>query len=346
MGYNYGKKSISLNLKDTTGQEFARRLAAISDVVVENFRPGVMARLGLDYGQLRELNPGIIFCSISGFGQHGADANRTLHAPMAHALSGIMRMQAGPPRQIPAALGDPITAIHAVGAICAALFFRERTGLGQQMDIALLDAIFAMMGPQAEYLSLAGGSQRLAPAEERSTATVPVGMFEGRDGYVVIGGGIEDPQWHRLATAMGHSGLADRPHSWRVTNQDLVYRLIDDWVQSFESVDEVERVLAGVGVVVGKVRSVDEAVRDPKLRERGMVVEIDDEIAGDFEATATAFHFSLAPSRIKGLSPGLGEHNAEIFGELLGLETETIRDLTNRGILSAEPTWERSRRDS
>ncbi|MFN8533157.1 MAG: CoA transferase [Dehalococcoidia bacterium] len=337
IGYNYGKRSIAIDLKAPAGRDVALKLAAVSDVVVENFRPGVMRRLGLDYDALRAINPRIIFCSISGFGHASPAAERPLHAGMAHAISGIIHMDEREPRQLPASLGDPIAAIHAVAGICAALYAREKTGHGQFIDIALLDVVFSMMGPQAEFRSVQGGAQRQIIGQERSTSTVPTGMFKGRDGWIVLGGGVEQPQWFRLANVIGRPDLARMPHTQRRAQAAMIYGLIDEWIMSVPTVAEAERILAEGGVVAGKVQTPEEALKDPLVRERGLVVPMDDPITGPFEATAVPFHFSDAPVEIQGLPPGLGEHTREVLSRVLGYDDAAIQQLYDEGVVFTEP---------
>ncbi|GIW11375.1 MAG: hypothetical protein KatS3mg061_2432 [Dehalococcoidia bacterium] len=196
-----------------------------------------------------------------------------------------------------------------------------------------------MMGPQAEFHTFQGGAQRPTPNPQRSLSTVPSGLFRGRDGWIVIGGGVEQPQWYRLAHVIGRPDLATMLHSERRARAAEIYQLIDAWLMSVPTVAEAERILVEAGVVAGRVRTPEEALQDPSLRRRGMIVPLEDPLTGPFEATGVPFRFSNAEVAIRGLPPGLGEHTREVLAHPAGLQRCHHRpSLRRRRHLQRAPT--------
>lgn len=337
--WNYGKRSISVNLRDPRGVDLCRRLAGHCDVVVENFRPGTMDRLGLGADALQALNPRLIYCGISGFGATGPDAGRPLHAPTAHAMSGIMTMvgeEGDPPFQPAGRLADPLTGIQAALAICAALAGRERTGKGSRIDLSVMDSLVWMLGPLAEQINMPEQDWQQRPGHLH-TNTVPGGTFRGKDGWLVIGGGLDEAHWKRLANAIGRPDLAGHLHAWRHSNQDEIYRVLGDWLMAQPSVEEAERHLHRHDVICSKVNTTREMVQLPFLHERGTIEKIDHRDYGEQYVTNSPFHFAGENPHWVGPAPRAGEHNAEVFTGILGLSLEEVEALEAQGVLFKAP---------
>ena len=228
------------------------RLVRVSDVVVENFRPGVMKRLGLDYESLRRLNPTIILCSISAFGQNSPYANRPAGDMVVQAMTGIASLTGdpdGPPQTVGMSLSDTSGGVHAFGAICAALYHRSVTGRGQFIDLALADCILWQNEWASQYLFLSGGREVPVRYGNRRPILIPGNLFRGKDGWVAIVAST-DPGWRNLTEAMGLPHLAKDPRFAdrvaRMAHRDELENIVEEWVASFESVQEVEELL-GIG---------------------------------------------------------------------------------------------------
>jgi crotonobetainyl-CoA:carnitine CoA-transferase CaiB-like acyl-CoA transferase len=335
---NAGKKSMSLNLKSPTGVQIVKELTKVSDVVVENFRPGTMARLGLGYESLKAVNPRIIMCSISGFGQYGPYAGEGAQGIMAEALSGAMEIT-GAPGEPPPVFGVPVAdingGVHALAAICAALYFRERTGVGQYIDIALLDCIFGMHEFAIQLFTLSGGKDELTRYGYDFPRAVPYGVFTGQDGYVVIAAGT-DANWVRLTRAMGRPELGRDPryvnNEKRVEHREEVLKLINDWVYGFASKDQALAILKQEGVPNAPVKTIREAIEDPQLNAREMLVDVDHPISGKVKMPNVPFKFSETMARFEGKAATLGEHTREVLTHLLGYDDGEVNRLREEGI--------------
>jgi len=334
---NCGKKSLCLNLKTEKGKEIFNKLAILSDVCIENFTPGVMKNLGLDYERLSEINPRLIMCSISGFGQYGPWAHRRGLAATAHALSGVMWVTGknqnpdGPPRPPGAAFGDTGASLHALGAICAALYWREKTGKGEYIDISLLDALFDQQDSSIEIHVLSEGN-------DTSALLSPV--YKGRDGYITVAVNPSDRDWEKLLKAIDRQELLE--DEWysktenRWDNPDVINSLIEGWLQGFEHIDDALAILEENGLVNARILSPGEAIDHPQIKAREMMVEIDHPILGKVPIVNSPFRLKHTESGLSGLPPEIGEHNTEILSELLGYSQEDILELENRGIIYTE----------
>lgn len=334
MQNNCGKKSVCLNLKDLRGRDIFKKLAAASDICVENFAPGVMKKLGLDHESLSIINPRLIMCSISGFGQYGPWANRPGYAATAHALSGLMwvagknRDPDAPPVPPGAAFGDTGAALHAFGAICAALYRREKDGSGEYIDIALLDSLFDQMDSAIEIFVMSNGSEKRAILSP---------VYKGRDGYATIALGVSDREFRNLAEVMNRPGLLedDRFSSVqkRGENLDALHALIDEWLQMFEHIEDALSLLEKAGIANSKILSIREAIEHPQIKAREMMVEIDHPVLGKVPTVNSPFRLKHSWAGLEGLPPELGEHNEEVVVALAGYSPEEIRELEKEGVL-------------
>ena len=337
--HNRGKKGICVDLKTPEGLGIIKELIPRIDVLVENFCPGVIARLGLDYDTVKQLNPKVVMCSISAFGQKGPLAYEPGFDNLGAAYAGIVSM-AGEPEGAPyvtmAAIGDVSTGAHAMGAICAALLYRERTGHGQYLDLSLLDTYFHYHEAAVETLSLSKGAIKPTRSGLHSWYAVPAGIFKAKNRHLIIIAPLEN-QFTGLCRAMSRPELADDPHfktnADRLTNLKQLVATIEGWLQSMPSDEASMAAMKEYRVPHAPVLSVDDAMKHPHLRERGTVRSVHDRILGDFEVPGFALRFSEFPECLELEAPMLGEHNEEVLTDYLGYPSERVNELIRKGVI-------------
>jgi CoA:oxalate CoA-transferase len=341
--HNRGKKGICVDLKAPEGLAIVKDLIRKVDVVVENFAPGVIGRLGLDYGTVCTLNPKIVMCSISAFGQNGPLANEPGFDYLGAAYAGIVSMGGeadGPPYVIMTAIGDVSTGAHAMGAICAALLHRERTGRGQHLDLSLLDTYFHYHEAGVETLSLSSGAISPTRSGLHSWYAVPCGIFKAKDHYMIIIAPL-DHQFAGLCRAMGRPEIATDPrfqvHADRFKNLKQMVAVVEEWLQSMPSDDASMAAMKQERVQHAPVLSLAEAMQHPHLRQRGTVRTVHDRILGDFDVPGFALRFSEFPERLELEAPLLGEHNREVLRDYLGYSTSRVSELEEKGVLRSGP---------
>lgn len=332
--HNGGKKGICLDLSRPEGVEVARDLVRRSDVVVEAFTPGVMARLGLGWDDLKALNPRLVMCSISGFGQTGPNARRPGYAHIAHSMTGWLAMQflhrdpPEPPRGPGIAIADVMTGISAFGAICAALLKRERTGEGECIDIALFDTLFAANDMSLQHYLLTG---------EVDVFYHPV--HQTRDGFVTANIGPDFRAWENVCKALGHEeALADPRFSSQkalLANRAEATALVRGWLAVLTT-EEAERRLVAHHVVTGVVKTIDQAARQPQVEARRLLAEVDDPVLGRIEVVNSSVKYANATAAVRGHAPMLGEHNEDVLRRVLGYTEERIAALGDNGLLRRE----------
>jgi Predicted acyl-CoA transferases/carnitine dehydratase len=319
LAQNANKKSLTLNLKTEEGKEIFRKLACTADVVVENFRPGVMHRLGFSYEELCKLNPEIIYCAISGFGQSGPDACKPAYDQIIQGLSGVMAIN-GDERLNPLRAGFPICdtvgGLNAAFAIMAALYYRAQTGEGQFIDIALLDSIMPLMGWVAANL-LIGGQQPSLVGNDNFTAA-PSGMFKTRDGHINIAANQQE-QWENLADELRLPELKTDPRfqerDTRKANRCLLTPLIESKLIEMTTAHWVN-VLNAKGIPAGSVLSLNEALTSAQAQHRQVLADVNQPHVGDIKIFNLTAKFSKTPARIETPPPILSEHTAEILTAL------------------------------
>jgi CoA:oxalate CoA-transferase len=329
---NCGKKSIAIDLKSDAARQIIYDLAKVSDVVVENFRPGVMARLGLDYAALTARNPGLVYCSISGYGQSGPGATRAAYAPIIHAASGFDAANLGYQvrQDYPAATGifvaDILAGAYAFGAIQAALVHRERTGQGQAIDLSLMDSMLNLMVFECQEAQFPLGRRRPVYAPMKTT-----------DGHVIIAP-ISQKNFEQMADALQRPDLkADSRFS---TNQARerhwaeLMTIIEQWTAQRTGL-ECESIMDAAGVPCSRFLGVSEAMKDPQLAERGSLSTVND-AAGEFLVPNAPFQFTTSTRAGPAVSE-LGADSAEILSGLLGMRSEDIDKLRRDGVLSPNP---------
>jgi len=338
MQNNCGKKSLSLNLKHPEGVRIAEELVKLCDVVVENFRPKTMDRLGLGYEDLKEINPKIIMCSISGFGQYGPWADRPGYAATAHALSGLMWVTGKnedpdhPPMAPGAAFGDTGASLHAATAICAALFARDRTSEGEYIDVSLLDCLFDQLDSAVEIHVLSEG---------RDSHAMLSPIYRGRDGWATIALGARDSMWQGLTKAMDRPDLYKDPRFHplenRVRNRALVDEVLNEWLNTFEHISDALEKLEEAGIPSAPILSIPEALEHPQIKARQMMKEIDHPVLGRVPVINSPFRLKNRSAGLKGLPPELGQHNQEVLSEYLGYSKEMIGELEKEGVIYKKP---------
>ncbi len=335
MFVNCSKKGLCLDLKRSEARDVVYDLVKVCDVVVENFSAGTIERLKFGYDTLARINPSVIMCSISGYGQTGQYRGRRGGEWDIEATSGVMDLTGemeGPPQPVGLPLCDIITGLFAFGAICAALRYREITGVGQFLDLGMLDSVVStsMLGLPDHLLS--GGSNSVTRGGRFRYIQAVRGLFRGQDGWIHISA-MTDSAAERLAEMMGQpellqpGGLATPEARKDPARTPQLYKLIEEWVLSFSSVKEVEQLLNHRRVTATVVRSTEEMVNDPNTWERGMLVKLPHPDFGEVTLQTTPFKLSRTPSRIQCLPPRVGEHNKEVLNELLGYSLRQVAQL-------------------
>ncbi len=323
--YNRGKKSVCLDLRHREGKDVFAALVGTADVVLENFRPGVMRAMGFDYEQLRALNPAIILVSVSGFGQYGPYTDRPAFDSLGQAMGGLMALTGQPdgkPIGTASSVVDRYTALHATIGTLAALRHRERTGEGQLVDVCLLDSALTMVEiPTAYYLATGaeGGEGGRPP-------------YRARDGWVVIAAAGRDMAARLMKMVRGTSADGDSTAMAGSTGLDQRRALVEAWCAE-RTVDEICAAVGEAGIPVAPVRTIPEVAKDPHLWEREMLVKVEDAVAGEMYVPGVTVKLSRTPGRV-GQVPTPGQHTDEILGRLLGYDAAKLRALRGSGAIA------------
>jgi CoA:oxalate CoA-transferase len=336
---NRGKKSLCLDPRTPVALAILRELVNKVDVLVQNFAPGVIERMGLDYLTVCSLNPKIVMCSISALGRTGRLATLPGYDYVGAAYSGVLDMTGfadRPPVFPQVGLGDVSTGVHALSAILAALLYRERTGAGQHVEASLLDSYFSYHDLNVQALSASHGAMRPRRSGAHHFFACPAGIFQGKDRGILILAQL-DHQFPLLCRAMGRTELAADPHfkdlANRAANADELKRIVQEWIDSTPSDDAVFQLLEEHRVPHAPVLTVEEAVNHPHLRERGTVTTVEDQFIGKFDVPGFPMRFSAFPEELQLPAPTLGQHNAEVLRDYLGYSVERIEKLEADGIL-------------
>lgn len=335
LAQNANKKSLTLNLKHEEGKEIFRRLIQSSDVLVENFRPGVLTRLGFSCEQLCQLNPRLIYCAISGFGQTGPDAFKPAYDQIIQGLSGVMAIN-GDERLNPLRCGFPVCdtvgGLNAAFAIMGALYHRERTGEGQFIDVAMLDSIMPPMGWVAANL-LMGGQPPIPMGNDNFTAA-PSGTFATQDGYVNIAAN-QQQQWEDLADSLGAPELKTDPRfqerDTRKANRKALTPLLEAKLREKPTRYWVE-LLNKKGIPTGEILSLEEALTQPQCQHRQVLEDVNVPGLGNIKLFNLTAKFSKTPGKIESPPPRLSAHTEEILGKL-GYSGEQIKALKEKEVI-------------
>nr|WP_170309479.1 CoA transferase [Arthrobacter silviterrae] len=335
LSVNRNKRSLAVDLKSAEGLAAVRKLALTADVLVENFRPGTAARLGLGYEELSARNPGLVYASISGYGQTGPDAHRPGYDAIAQARSGIMSVTgeaAGPPVRVGVSSADLTAGMWATIGILAALHEKGRTGLGQWVDISLLDGSVSWLTyVSSGYFASGNIPQRYGSAHP---TIVPYQAFETADGFAMVAVG-NDGLWRRFAQAVGRADLATDPlfagNPDRVAHRGALLPLIEG-IMLTRTTEEWVAVLDAAGVPVGPIQTVDQALADPQVLARGMVATVQHPTEGELNMVNCPIKLSRTPATVRTAPPLLGQHTDGILASL-GLTGDRISSLRKAGAI-------------
>ncbi|MDH3713033.1 MAG: CoA transferase [Gammaproteobacteria bacterium] len=337
---NRGKRSVTVDIAVPAGQAVIRALAAQSDVLIENYKVGGLAQYGLDYASLADLNPRLVYCSITGFGQTGPYAHRPGYDFVAQAMGGVMSvtgerddLPGGGPQKVGVAVADISTGLYATIAIQAALAYRERSGVGQYIDMALLDCQVAFMANQATaYLASQEAPKRAGNAHQ---TVVPYQVFATSDSHIVVAVG-NDTQFRRLCELLGTAELADdgrfAANEKRVRNREALIPLLAARL-SEQSSGHWLRALESAGVPCCPINSLDQVFADPQVKHRKMEVALEHPLAGEVHLPASPLKLSRTPPEYRCAPPTLGQHTDEVLREILHYDDAQLRSLREAGTI-------------
>ena len=336
LSVNRNKKSLTLNMKATEGQEILRKLVARSDVMLENFRPGTMERLGFGYDSLRRLNPRLIYCSISGFGESGPEASRPGYDLIVQGESGIMDLTGfsdGPPVKVGNSIADLVAGIAAAQGITLALLARQRSGKGQKVEIGMLDVMASLLTYQAGLYWNAGG--RPARRGNQHPSIVPYEVFQAKDAYLTLGV-ANNSLWERCCRAIGRAEMAQDPRfdseANRVAHRGELIPLLNE-VFATRPVAEWLKRLEDAGVPAGRIKSVAEVCESAHLKARGMAVRLSHPKAGGITVMGVPIRLWDTPGAASAPPPLLGQHTDEILTRLLRLPKARVERLRAAGVV-------------
>lgn len=336
MNVNRNKAGVTLNLKKPEGRELFLKMVEKADIVVENYRPGVMEKLGLGYDVLKETNPKIIYGAVSGFGHYGPYTQRPGYDVIGQASCGLMSVTGWPdggPTRVGSAMADSLAGYSLAIGILAALQYRSSTGVGQKVDIGMMDAGIASM--QIIYPIYTMGGRLPERIGNRYESNYPTDTFETKDGMMVIGA-ANDKLWAKLCEVMGKPELAaderyDR-NPKRVEHYMEIRPVIQEWTRNYTTKDAVELLLEH-GVPASPINDLAQVTEDPHARAREMFVHVKHPVAGDTVLNGSQFKMTETDPLIERPAPLLGQHNEEVYGELLGLSAGQIAQLEEQGIM-------------
>jgi crotonobetainyl-CoA:carnitine CoA-transferase CaiB-like acyl-CoA transferase len=336
MSVNRGKKSLTLNMKHEAGKTILRRLVESADVLLENFRPGTLERLGFGYEAVRAHNPRLVYCSISGFGETGPEAGRPGYDLIVQGESGIMDLTGfpdGPPVKVGNSIADLAAGTMAAHGIVLALFARERTGSGQKVEIAMLEVMAALLTYQGQAYLATGESPRRRGNQHPSI--VPYEVFQAADGYLTVGV-ANNSLWGRFCQALGRPELTSDARfdteAKRVEHRETLVPLLGAIFAGAPVADWLDR-LGRAGVPAGRINSVGEVLESEHLRARGAIVTVAHPAAGPLRMVGPPIRLHGTPGEAAAPAPLLGEHTEEILGKLLGYPAEGIARLRSDGAI-------------
>ena len=331
------KRSVSANLRVKEGQALVRRLIREADVLIENFKPGTLEKWGLGPDVLLAEQPGLIIARMSGYGQDGPYSDRAGFGGIGEAMGGwryIVGEPDRPPSRMGVSIGDTLTATYGCMGVLAALHVREKTGMGQVIDAALYESVLQVMeGLVPEY-------DRMGLIRERSGSILkgiaPSNVYSCKDGEFMIGAN-KDSLWKRLAAVMGRPELGDDPrfatHLARGANQTEIDTLINEWT-STKTIEEVDALMIEASIPAGRVYRAPDMLADPHFQARGAIIEVETERFGPLKMQGSFPKLSGTPSGVRRPAPAtVGQHNAEIYGGLLGMSEAELEQLAASGVI-------------
>ena len=333
------KKSVTLDLRKPRGQELLKRLVKISDVLIENFRPGTMEKWGLGYDELKRANPRLIVVRVSGFGQDGPYKDRAAFDRIASGMGGLTYLTGypeSPPVRVGLNLSDEIAGLFSAFGTMVALYHRDvgEQEKGQWVDVSLCESIIRLLeGVIAEYGKLGTIRERSGNLNE---VVAPADNFLSRDGKWVVFVVTSDGLFQRFAKAIGREDLAQDPRFLRnldrLKNRDALHAIIRPWFQE-KTVSEIDKIFGEKGVPYGLVYNAKDIWEDPQNQFRGNIVEVQDRDIGPVPMQSVTPRLSETPGKVRSCSPGLGEHNQEVWGGILGLTEDELENLRREGVI-------------
>lgn len=335
---NRGKKSLCLDLQKPEALDILRALAAKVDVVVENYGPGVLQKRGLDYESLKHINPRLIMASLSAFGRKSPLAHKTGYDMIAQAFSGLMHMTGepdGPPTFVGIGIADVGTGVHTFAALGYALYNREKTGVGQHIDIAMIDALYHMHDFGLQSYSLTGGEFIPKRMGKYHNQICPCGIYKAPQGWIFLL--VLDRQWAGMVQAMNKPELLTDPRfatsAARVTHRDLLNPIVQEWFLSFPSDEAVLALLEQHRIACAPVLSVEDTLAHPYFKARQMVRTVSDPILGEVTIPGFPLKFSAYPDLPELQAPLLGQHGVQVLQEYLNYSETEIARLQQSGTL-------------
>jgi crotonobetainyl-CoA:carnitine CoA-transferase CaiB-like acyl-CoA transferase len=334
---NRGKKSITLNMASAKGRQIAKELAKKVDILVENFSPHVMEKCGLSYDEIAKVNPKLIYASISGYGHTGPRRDEPSYDIVAQAMGGAMSLNGypdGPPTKCGIAIGDLTPAYQAVIAILAALHYRMVTGEGQMIDISMQDCVFGTTLGSTEGGGYFIKNEVPKRYGNHHPTIVPFGAFPAKDGYVVIC--TSRAKFDDFLMTIGREDLIGDPRytktSERVKNKHEIIAVTEKWTRD-RTVEEILTTLGKAGIPCSPVPTYDEVFHDPQLAARKMITEVDQPRSGKVRVGGSVYKMSKTPGDLMDPSPSLGEHNTEIYANMLGYSDAEIKKFSSEGVI-------------
>jgi crotonobetainyl-CoA:carnitine CoA-transferase CaiB-like acyl-CoA transferase len=339
---NRGKKSLALDISQPHGQEIIRKLAAKSDILIENYKVGGLAAYGLGYEDLKKINPGLIYCSITGFGQTGPFSTRAGYDFLIQAMGGLMSVTGEPdgkpgagPQKIGVALTDILTGLYTTIAALTAIANRDKTGEGCHVDMALLDVTTATMANQAlNFLVTGDAPGRMGNAHPN---IVPYEAFQASDMYLIVAVG-NDGQYRRFVEAAGRPELGTderfATNAARVANRDTLIPIIQDFMKQRTGSDWIDA-LEKVGVPCGAINNMEQVFAHPQIQDRGLQMELNHPLAGTVPQVANPIKFTGQPHTYQGAPPTLGQHSDDVLRNILELSDDEIAGLRSSGVVGS-----------
>jgi len=337
MNLNRNKKGITLNLKSDEGKTIFKEMVKKADIVVENFRPGTMEKLGVGYETLKEINPGIVYGCVSGFGHYGPYKDRAGYDIIGQAMGGLMSTTGWPggePTRTGTAMGDVLAGLSLAIGVLAALRSKAETGIGQKVDVSLVDSVVSSLEIINQiYLIEGRNPERIG---NRYESVYPYDSFKASDGSLVIGCG-NDKLWSKLCEVMGTPDLAvderfDR-NPKRVAKHKEVKPIVEKWTLE-RTIDENVEMLLQAGVPAAPINTIDRVIKDPHIAgAREMFVDMEHPVAGKLKVTGSHIKLSETKPAVKSPAPLLGQHNGEVYQEILGIDKVQLEELLEKKII-------------
>ncbi len=336
MSVNRGKRSITLNLKTERGQAIFKQLLAHTDIVVENFRPGTMKKLGLDYDTLKAEHPSLIYAACSGFGQTGPYAQQGAYDMIIQGMGGIISITGepeGPPVRVGTSISDITAALFTTIGVLSALHHRNETGKGQLVDVAMLDSLVAVLENAVVRYFATGEAPK--PLGARHPAITPFEAFASADGHVIIALG-NDTLWAKFCEHVNRQDLVSderfRTNADRTENHDELFPILSE-IMSKRATDDWIDALGDIGVPCGPINAMDKVVSHPQVQAREMITRVAHQITGEVEVPGVPIKLSETPGNVDTPAPSLGEHTTEVLTGVLKMSPDEVAKLKQDGVI-------------